>query len=78
MKDFAGQPLAVGDYVAFMKPRYRELCLGKITSFTAKKVHVAFKQWRTSNDFDDFLSEPSNLVKLEPTDALAIKLKGNA
>jgi len=77
MKDFAGQSLAVGDYVAFMRPRYRELCLGKITSFTSKKVHIGFKQWKTSTDLDDFLSDPFNLVKLETTDALAIKLKGN-
>ena len=77
MKDFAGQTLAVGDFVAFMRPHYRELCLGKITSFTSKKVHVAFRQWRTSTDFDDFLSDPFNLVRLETTDVVALMLKGN-
>ena len=77
MKDFAGQVIEVGDFVAFMRPHYRELCLGKIASFTPKKVHIAFKQWRTSPDFDDCLTDPSNLVKLETTDVLAIKLKGN-
>lgn len=78
MNDFAGQELSVGDYVAFMRPRYRELCLGKITSFTSKKVHVSYKEhWNTSDKLDDFLSDSSNLVRLEPTDALAIKLKGN-
>jgi len=77
MKDFVGQPLAVGDYVAFMRPHYRELCLGKITSFTSKKIHVAYKRWKTSTDFDDFLSDPYNLVRLEPHDALALILRGN-
>jgi hypothetical protein len=77
MKDFAGQPLAVGDFVAFMRPHYRELCLGKITSFTSKKVHVAFRRYATSTDFDDFLSDPFNLVRLEPSDVLVLMLKGN-
>jgi len=77
MKDFAGQQLAVGDYVAFMRPHYRELCLGKITSFTPKKIHVAYKRWKTSTNFEDFLSDPSNLVRLEPSDALMLILKGN-
>ena len=77
MKDFAGQVIEVGDFVAFMRPHYRELCLGKIAGFTTKKVHVAFKRWASSTDFDDCLTDPSNLVKLETTDVLAIKLKGN-
>ena len=77
MNDFVGQPLLVGDYVAFTRPHYRELCLGKVTSFTPKKVHVGYKQWKTSTDFTDFLTESTNLVRLEPTDALALILKGN-
>jgi hypothetical protein len=77
MKDFAGQTLSVGDYVAFMRPRYRELCLGKITSFTSKKVHIGFKYSTTSTDLDDFLSDPFNLVRLETTDVLVLMLKGN-
>jgi hypothetical protein len=76
MKDFAGQELSVNDFVALIRPRYRELCLGKITSFTAKKVHVSY-QYHFGATMEDHLTESYNLVRLEPTDVLAIKLKGN-
>ena len=79
MKDFIGQELAVGDFVAFMRPMYRELTLGKVTSFTSKKVHVGYDRYIASKDFkDDFLALPTNLVRLEPTDALMLILKGNS
>lgn len=76
MKDFVGQELVVGDFVAFVRPQYRELALGQITSFTPKKVHVSYKL-HYANSMNDFLSDPFNLVRIESNDALVIKLKGN-
>ena len=46
MKDFFGQELAVGDYVAFEEPKYRNLILGVIVGFTPKQVRLL---WNSSN-----------------------------
>jgi hypothetical protein len=42
VNDFFGQPLSIGDEVAFEQPGYRNLIKGKIVSFTPKFVNV---QW---------------------------------
>lgn len=42
MKDFFGQELKVGDYVAIERPKYRELTTAVVVSFTPQKVRVAY------------------------------------
>jgi len=74
MKDFVGQDLNEGDYVAFIRPLYRQLVLGKIIKLTPKKVRVEYKpHW--SDKMDDSVVDPSDVVKLEGTDALSLLLK---
>ena len=66
MHDFFGEILEVGDIVAFCAPRYRDLCLGKITSFTAKKVHVEYvNTWNYGKEGMtlDYLAGPKFLIK---------------
>lgn len=40
MNDFFGQPLAIGDIVAFMEPDYRNMIVGKIISFAPKSMLI--------------------------------------
>lgn len=42
MQDLIGQELEVGDFVAFQPLEYKAMSLGKIESFTAKNVWVAY------------------------------------
>jgi len=42
MRDFFGQPLEVGDVVAFIPNGYRELVRGRIVALTPKQVRIAF------------------------------------
>lgn len=76
MDDFIGKPLAVDDYVVIMMPGYRTLVLGKILKFTPKMVTVLFKDTIGRPDTTNIL--PSSVVRVEPDDALILKLKGSA
>lgn len=40
MNDFFGQPLAIGDTVAFMEPNYRNMVTGVIVSFAPKSMLI--------------------------------------
>ena len=62
MKDFFGQELTIGDWVAFTRPNYRDLVVGRIISFTPKKVHVSYFQYG-ARTLADYLSEPEFLIK---------------
>lgn len=62
--DFLGIKLTEGDYVAAIRPRYRELVLGRIVKFTPKKVHVEYKL-HYGNNLDTHLYSPTDLVRLE-------------
>lgn len=74
MKDFFGQELAIGDFVAFEEPKYRNLMLGIVVAFTPKKVRLLWKSTRTpcslsqlgpDNVYYDrsFIADPFVLVK---------------
>ena len=64
MRDFLGIEIKEGDYVAAIRPNYRELVLGRIVALTPKKVRVEYKlHYGTS--LDTHLYSPSDLVKLE-------------
>jgi hypothetical protein len=43
MNDFFGQPLSIGDTVAFMRPSYRDMVTGKITKFTPQTIVIEWK-----------------------------------
>jgi hypothetical protein len=42
MKDFNNNPLALGDYVAFLEPNYRHMVQGRIVGFTPKQIRIEF------------------------------------
>jgi len=44
MKDFIGLELGEGDFVAAIRPGYRQIVLGRVIKLTAKKVQVEFQQ----------------------------------
>lgn len=75
MKDFIGKDLAVDDYVVIMRPNYREFVLGKILKFTPKMVTVSFREYGKM-DTTNIVS--TSMVKVDPDDALILKLKGNS
>jgi hypothetical protein len=64
MKDFLGVELAEGDFVAAVRPSYRDHVLGKIVAFTAKRVRVEYKL-HYGTRMDTHLYHPKDLVKLE-------------
>lgn len=73
--DFFGQRLALGDYVAFEQPSYRNLVLGRVVSFTPKQVRLVWNnpgsdpKYRHISDREgvmwerDFLTYPNTVVK---------------
>ena len=63
MKDFIGLELAEGDFVAAMRPGYRQIVLGRVIKLTAKKVQVEFQQ--KSIYKKKHLYNAKDLVKLE-------------
>jgi hypothetical protein len=69
--DFLGRPLAVGDYVILIKPRYRELLLARITKFTPKQVRVVWGD----KDWDQMIQHASQLCKVEGPDLTLFLLK---
>lgn len=60
MKDIAGCELMVGDTVAFNRPRYKGLSLGKVIKFTTKMVTVEYTPYSGSKDTCNVY--PSDLV----------------
>lgn len=42
MKDFFGNPLNIGDVVAFNPPRYKGLTKGTVTKFAPQMVEVEY------------------------------------
>jgi hypothetical protein len=44
MNDFFGQPLTIGDKVAFMEPGYRNMVIGTIVSFAPQSMLIEWKK----------------------------------
>ncbi len=42
MKDFNGNTLALGDFVAFLEPNYRHMVQGRVVGFTPKQIRIEF------------------------------------
>lgn len=62
MKDFFGQPLEIGDEVAFERPHYRKIVMGKIVAFTPKQVRLLWFN-NTCGAEDNFLTYPNTVIK---------------
>lgn len=76
MKDFVGLELREGDFVAAMRPKYRELVLGRVIKLTPQKVRVEYKLHYGQNRMDTHLYNPTDLVKLEGPHLTMKLLKG--
>lgn len=67
MKDIFGNILAIGDIVAFNRPRYRGLTTGKIVAFTPKNVRVEYGNSAARGAFGNipytYLTDSIDLVK---------------
>lgn len=68
MRDFLGNELQIGDFVAFTRPGYRGLCVGKILAFTPKSIRVEYtNNWNYSDGkVDTFLTSTSGVYKVDP------------
>lgn len=75
MKDFMGFELNVDDWVAAIRPSYRELVLGKVVAITPKKVRVEYRLHYGSST-DTHLYDSSTVVKLEGPHLTKMLLKG--
>lgn len=75
MKDFMGFELNVDDWVAAIRPNYRELVLGKVVAITPKKVRVEYRLHYGSST-DTHLYDSSTVVKLEGPHLTKMLLKG--
>jgi hypothetical protein len=76
MKDFIGQELEIGDYVAFMQPNYRNIILGKIIKFTPLQVRVSYTD---RNKYEcTHLDVSDNMIKVSNEDVIAMKLRGES
>ena len=62
MNDFFGQPLAVGDEVAFMCPQYRYMIRGKIVKFTPQMIFINYKT-RLCTYEQTFRATPNQVIK---------------
>lgn len=70
MKDIVGNPINVGDMVAYNPPHYKGLKTGTVTSFTPKGCRVdgyaingvylhsyLFEVFQHNKDFQDYISD---------------------
>ena len=68
MRDFLGNELKIGDFVAFPRPSYRGLCVGRIISFTPKSIRLEYtNNWNyREGKVDTFLTTSSSVYKVDP------------
>lgn len=63
-KDFLGRELAIGDFVVFIVPNYRQLRLANVVDFTKTKTRI---RWG-NRPWDNMLQNSQALVKVEGPD----------
>lgn len=76
MKDFHGKDLSIGDYVVFCRPDYRDFTIGKVIKFTTQKVRLIYKLHYGDAYFNEFLTSPHDVVKMDAEDTSILLLKG--
>lgn len=66
MTDFLGKELAVGDDVAFMQVRYRNLLRGKIAKISPVKATISFvtKDWKGNECVRRTFQESNQIIKI--------------
>lgn len=79
MKDALGMTIKEGDYVAFLNPGSRDLSLGLISRFTAKRVGVKpvnreLPVWHTTGDR---LLYHDSVVRLDQDQAFLLSMSGS-
>lgn len=62
MRDFNGNILKVGDSVAFLEARYRDLKKGIVVGFTAKMIVV---EWNNKGSQETCRREPAYVVLIQ-------------
>ena len=79
MKDALGMEIKEGDYVAFLNPGSRDINLGLVSRFTAKRVGVKpvnqrVPSWLKSGDR---LLFPDSVVRLDQDQAFLLSMSGS-
>ena len=64
MKDFLGAELAVGDTVAFPRPKYRELVRGTVKKITKCFVFIEYQVHWTENYFTEVKQDPCQVIRV--------------
>lgn len=75
MKDFLKRTLEVGDSVVFITPNYRDFTLGRIHSFTPKKVRVIKGHCKHTGAPEITVQDSVNLVKVDGPELTMYLLK---
>ena len=76
VKDIMEQELAVGDWVAYIRPNYHYLAVGRIVKFTPKMVRVLHKgKTRSEGDIGD-LAKITDVVKVDSEQIVVLRLSG--
>lgn len=70
MNDMLGELLEIGDIIAYPTPHNRGISIGKIESFTAKRVRVTQYKPYTSNG----IVIPSESLKLDKSNPVYIEM----
>jgi hypothetical protein len=71
-KDYLGRELGLGDFVVFMRPRYREFALGNIVKFTPTGMaRIKFGE----SSWQNILQGGAQLVKVEGAELSVLLLK---
>ena len=73
--DFLKRPLEVGDSVIFITKGYRDYTLGRVDSFTPKKVRVLKGYCKYTNEPEFIIQDPEQLVKVDGPDLTMYLLK---
>ena len=76
MKDYQNKELALGDYVIFCRPNYRDLTTGRIVKFTPQKIRVIYRRHYGEDNFDVHLIDSGDVVKMDGEDVNVLLLKG--
>lgn len=76
VKDIMEQELAVGDWVAYIRPNHHNLAIGRIVKFTPKMVRVLHKgKSKMDMDLGD-LAKITDVVKVNNEQIVVLRLSG--
>ncbi len=74
-KDLLGRELKENDLVVMQMPDYADLIIGKVESFTPKKVRISFQKHQGKpGERDTKLTDSCYLCRLHDEDAIVYRL----